>query len=196
MIKKNRLSVKKQWKEALKYIHECREQIYVIIVLFFVSSILGFVFSEKLGFIEIYLRGIFLKVEGLNGIELTLFILQNNVQSAFFSMIFGFFFGLSAILNTVGNGVVLGYVSSLVVREGSILDLWRLLPHGIFELLGVFISLGAGLRLGGFLFAKRGKRIKELKRRFYNSFNVFLFLVLPLLIFAAVIEGILISFFG
>ena len=193
---KNKLSLNKQLKEALKYIYECREQIYVIIALFFVSSILGFIFSEKLGFIEMYLREILLKVEGLDGFELTFFILQNNVQSAFFSMIFGVFLGLSAIFNTIGNGVVLGYVSSLVVREGSVVDLWRLLPHGVFELLGVFISLGLGLKLAGFAFVRYGRKLKELKRRFYNSINVFLFVVLPLLILAAIIEGVLIAFFG
>jgi len=30
--------------------------------------------------------------------------------------------------------------------------LWRLVPHGIFELPAVFISLGLGIKLGTFIF--------------------------------------------
>ena len=33
-------------------------------------------------------------------------------------------------------------------------DLFRLLPHGIFELPAIFISLGLGLRFGMFIFQK------------------------------------------
>jgi len=193
MIRKNKLSLKNQWKEAKRYIVECNEQIYVIITLFFVSSVLGFVFSDYLIFIEDLLREIIYQVEGLSGVELIVFILQNNVQSAFFGMLFGVFFGVFSLINSVGNGIVLGYVSSLVVSESGVLSLWALLPHGIFELSAIFISLGMGLNLGGSLFLKKGKKMKELKRRFYESINVFLIVVLPLLILAAVIEGILIA---
>jgi stage II sporulation protein M len=193
MARKNKLSLKKQLNEAKKYVKESREQIYVIIALFFVSAVLGYVFSERLGFIEELLRQIISQIEGLNGVEITAFILQNNIKSAFFGMLFGFFFGIFPIFNAVGNGLVLGYVSNLVVAEAGFLSLWALIPHGIFELAGVFIALGMGLKLGGFLFVKKGKRFGELKRRLYEGFNAFLLIVIPLLVIAAIIEGILIA---
>ena len=57
----------------------------------------------------------------------------------------------------------------------------------------VFISLGLGLKLGMFIFSK--KPGLELRKRFFESLNVFLFIVVPLLIIAAIIEGILIFIF-
>lgn len=190
---KKGLSFKKQFDEAKSYVSECKVQIYSILVIFFVSAFFGFLFSDKLGFIKELLREILSRVEGLNSVELIFFILQNNVQSAFFGMFFGVFLGIFPLFNAIGNGVVLGYVSSLVISEGSVLDLWRLLPHGILELAGVFISLGMGLKLGGFVFAKSGERINVLKERIYKGANAFLLVVLPMLILAAIIEGILIA---
>jgi len=72
--------------------------------------------------------------------------------------------------------------------------LWRILPHGIFELPAVFIALGMGLKFGGFIFQK--EKIKSLREYFWNSLRVFLFVVLPLLIIAGIIEGTLIFFSG
>ena len=108
----------------------------------------------------------------------------------------GVFFGIYPIIGIIGNGVVLGYVFSLVIAEEGIVSLWKILPHGIFELPAIFIALGLGLKLGGFVFADKGKKFKELKKRFYQSVNAFLMVILPLLVLAAIIEGILIVLLG
>jgi stage II sporulation protein M len=81
-----------------------------------------------------------------------------------------------------------------VVYEEGILVLWRLLPHGIFELPALFLSAGLGLRLGTFIFRKN--KLKSLKNYLFESLRVFLFIIFPFLLIAAIIEGILISFFG
>ena len=78
------------------------------------------------------------------------------------------------------------------VEKAGFFEMWRLLPHGIFELPAVFISLGLGIRLGTTLFNRNVKNIdKEIFRRLRNSFKVFIFIVLPLLVVAAIIEGVL-----
>ena len=118
------------------------------------------------------------------------FILQNNVQSALFSLIAGIFLGIPPLLSAVTNGVVIGYVLSKTYEIGGLAIWWRLLPHGIFELPAVFIALGMGMKLGAALF----KNKKEIKDKLYQSINVFLMIILPLLITAAIIEGLLISF--
>ncbi len=195
-MKEKGLSLRKQWNEAWNYIGKSKNQIYFIILLFFVSSWVGYVISSYLGFLDEFLRELVLQVENLNVFELIFFIMQNNAKTAFFGVLFGVFLGIVPIVTAVGNGIVLGYVASKVVAEVGVLGLWRILPHGIFELAGVFISLGLGMKLAGFLFAKPGKRLKVLKERFYQSMNAFLLVVLPLLILAAIIEGVLIAFFG
>ena len=92
------------------------------------------------------------------------------------------------------NGYVLGFVAYLVVNSDGILVLWRLFPHGIFELPAIFISLGLGLKVGTFIFQK--KKFESLKKYSLNSLRVFLFIVLPLLIIASIIEGSLIYLSG
>jgi stage II sporulation protein M len=96
------------------------------------------------------------------------------------------------------NGYVLGYISKITVQSSSILDLWRLFPHGIFELPAVLISLGLGLKLGFSVI--NNLEIFKNKKDYWNSLikeiklcvKTFIFIVLILLVFAAIIEGILI----
>jgi len=58
----------------------------------------------------------------------------------------------------------------------------------------LFISLGLGLRIGTFIFEK--DKIKTLKIYLIKSIKVFFFVIIPLLVIAAVIEGSLISLMG
>ncbi|MEI6731787.1 MAG: stage II sporulation protein M, partial [archaeon] len=67
---------------------------------------------------------------------------------------------------------------------------WKIVPHGIFELPAIFVSLGLGIKLGAFVFGPERK--KEFVRRALASLKVFVYVVLPLLIIAAIIEGMLI----
>ena len=92
------------------------------------------------------------------------------------------------------NGYLVGFVASMAVGSGGVIVLWRILPHGIFELPAVFISLGLGLKFGTFIFQK--KILESFRRFLWNSLRVFLLIVLPLLIIAAIIEGCLIFIAG
>jgi len=121
------------------------------------------------------------------------FIFQNNVSSAFIAMVFGVFLGLMPVINALVNGAILGYVLALASAEAGYGVIFNLLPHGIFELPAIFISLGLGARWGMFVFSGKGNRKKEFSKRFYGSMKVFFTIVLPLLIIAAIIEGILIA---
>jgi stage II sporulation protein M len=126
----------------------------------------------------------------MNFIELFWFIFSNNIKVTFIGLISGIFFGILPLLTSIANGYLLGFVSSLVIIEENFLSLWRILPHGIFELPAVFISLGLGLKLGMFIFQK--KKIKYLKKNLYNSLKVFFLIILPLLLVAAIIESLFI----
>src|SRR3989344_1115423 len=176
--------------KAWSYISESRSFIYSISIVFVFSIFLGFVFADKLTNIEEILNEILMKIQGLDGIGLIFFILQNNLQESIYALIFGAVFGIFPILNALSNGVVLGYVLNKVYLGSGIVDFWRILPHGIFEIPAVLISMGLGVKLGFFIFSRNKK--EELKRRFFESIRVFLFVVVPLLIVAAIIEGILI----
>ncbi len=185
------LDFREQFREAIDYIKESMRYVYFVIAVFFGFALIGFLYSEEFWFIEILLRDIIAQTEGLGGTDLTFFIMQNNLKSAFFGLVFGVFLGIFPFFSAASNGLVLGYVSSIVVIESSFFELWRLLPHGIFELAAVFVSLGMGVRLGFGFFSINGRDL--FRERFVKSINVFLFFVVPLLIAAAVIEGVLIA---
>jgi stage II sporulation protein M len=119
------------------------------------------------------------------------FIFFNNLKSSFFGMSFGILFGIFPILVTIFNGYLLGFVSAFSVAGGGVLSLWKLLPHGIFELPAIFLSLGLGLRLGTLVFQKNKQ--KFLKENILRSLKIFLLIVIPLLIIAAIIEASLVA---
>jgi len=164
----NKLNLKTQFKEALSYLKESSKYIYFAVLIFVISAIFGFANSNQLSFIDKFLKEIISQTLNLGPIELIFFILQNNLQSALISLAGG------------------------IYSAAGLLVLWRLIPHGIFELPAIFISLGLGIKMGFSFFSKN--KSEEFKKRFFNSANVFLMIVIPLLIIAAIIEGLLIVF--
>lgn len=184
---------RKNYSECWKYLRETKKFIWIIVILFFVSALAGFlipiseILKEK---ILDYIVGILEKTQGMSSVELVLFILFNNLKSSFFGMLFGFFLGLFPVIAALLNGYLVGYVSSMAVSSRGFTSLFNLLPHGIFELPAIFISLGLGLKFGTFLFEKN--REESFKNFLVNSIRVFVFVVVPLLVIAAIIEGILI----
>ncbi len=261
----SKLNIKKQFKEALIYLKKSLNYIYLAILLFIASGIFGFLNAKNLTFIDKILKEIISKTLNLNPLELIFFILQNNLQSAFVSLAGGILLGIGPILFAISNGTIIGYVMSRSYQAAGIGVLWRLLPHGIFELPAIFISIGLGIKIGfsiidsyftyfwrknktliflpiiaiaffsitnviyhqdnltsinnmlpknltyilffiftivfifimfmlfAFIFEKQWGQelLKTLK--FYDSANAFLMIVVPLLIIAAIIEGLLIA---
>jgi len=193
MKKPKKFSIINLYSESWKYIQSCKTQIYWIISLFFVFAIIGFLIpmpKEAMNLILEYIKQILAQTEGMSTSQLISFIFLNNLQASFIGLAFGIFFGVIPLFLIIMNGYILGFVSFLTVDKGSVLSLLSLFPHGIFELPAVFISLGMGLKLGTFLFQKNKRKFFE--KNFSNSLRVFIFVIIPLLAIAAVIEGSLI----
>lgn len=84
------------------------------------------------------------------------------------------------------NGGLLGWFAQ---EEGLIVFL-AISPHGIFEIPAFLLSVAIGLRLGREVLKKKSER--DLKKELVDGLRVFLILILPLLIIAALIESALI----
>ncbi len=184
---------KRNYIESWDYIKESKRFIYAVFFIFLFFGVLGFFFPAPNGVIEQILKFIeelLIKTEGMNQFELTNFILLNNLKSSFLSMIFGILLGIFPLISIIANGYILGFVSAMSVKTGGVVVLWKLVPHGIFELPAIFISMGLGLKMGTFVLQKN--KIESLKRYLWKSLMVFLFVILPLLVLAAIIEGSLI----
>jgi stage II sporulation protein M len=194
-VKKKRGFFKEIYNDIWNYLQELKIFILIILLLFFIFVLIGFAVPAPDILQEMilnYIHKIIEQTQGLSFFELVSFIFLNNTKSAFLGMVFGIFFGIFPVIVTLVNGYFLGYVSYLSVKAGGIISLISLLPHGIFELPAIFISLGMGLKLGGVAFSKNPK--KSFKLFFINSIKVFVFLIIPLLIIAAIIESFLIFF--
>ncbi|MEK6914940.1 MAG: stage II sporulation protein M [Nanoarchaeota archaeon] len=182
------------FRSSLFYIYAQRAYIYSIVAVFLFGSVLGFVYSGELGFLDKTLAEIFEKTKDLGFLEMVWFIFSNNIASAITSFVLGALLGIFPIFNAVFNGILLGYVYSKAVPIAGYFVIWRVLPHGIFELPAIFIALGLGVHLGASFFGK--EKIKTLSKRFRLSFKAFLTVVLPLLVIAAIIESLLVVFAG
>lgn len=193
---KNKFSLKKEYQKSWNYIKESKKFILIVVWIFLISSLIGFFIqapefiSEK---ILNFVKEILLKTEDMSQNQLISFIFLNNVQSSFFSMMFGIFLGIFPVVSAIMNGYLLGFVANFAIQENGILSLWRIFPHGIFELPAVFISFALGLRLGVSVFSR--KKFKKFNEQFISSLKAFILIIIPLLIIAAIIEGTLI-FFG
>lgn len=185
------------WTESWAYLKETRNYIYFSIGLFLAGMVIGLWFS---GFFAKYfdelIRKVIEETSGMSIRELIFFIFQNNVASAFSALMLGILIGIVPIFSILLNGTLLGYVFSKAVAVEGISTLWRIVPHGIFELPAIFIAVGIGIRFGMFWFVKKGNRAEEFRKRFWGGIKVFLTIILPLLVIAAIIEGVLIGFGG
>ncbi len=187
--KKEQFSFKKEYWHCWGFLKDSRHYIYIILLLFLIFGALGFFFEglidqmfkalfnmnlneQILG----YLEKLLLETQGMNQRELIGFIFLNNFQSSLTGFLFGAIYGIFPLFATIINGYLLGFVGILSVKQEGILVLWRILPHGIFELPAVFISLALGLRFGDDLLRKSrdfGKSFLYLLFVFAASFLVF-----------------------
>ncbi|MEK6820099.1 MAG: stage II sporulation protein M [Nanoarchaeota archaeon] len=193
--KKRQQQEKGSYGKCWEYLKESRIYFLIVVLLFLASFIVGCAFPVFFNeAIEEFMRNVLSETETMNFLQLFLFILQNNLSTAFTGMVFGLVLGVFPILISLLNGYVLGYVSGEVVMIAGLSSLLRLLPHGIFELPALIISLGLGIKLGSFIFVKNKKR--QLVHDLKNSFRIFLLVIIPLLFVAALIEAGLIMMLG
>ncbi|MEK6844564.1 MAG: stage II sporulation protein M [Nanoarchaeota archaeon] len=135
-------------KKQRNYLRESGKSIKLVITIFVASILTGLLLANYLSaFINPLLKDLIDQTTDLSTLELIMFIFFNNVSTSLIGLALGLFLGIFPIIVAVTNGVILGYVLERTAQI-SILEFWRLLPHGIFELPAVFISLGMGLKLG------------------------------------------------
>jgi stage II sporulation protein M len=190
--------------EALSYTKLNRKYIYFAAYIFIFFIILGLVLPTP-DFIQVQIQNMIKelaeKTANLNIFELILFIFKNNFSVAFIGLFLGLIFCFVPILLAVSNGYVLGYVVKVVIFKlgisAGIISLWKLLPHGIFEIPAILISLGLGIKLGVvFIKSLNEGSFKKFLSDFLYLLKVFICVIFPLLLIAAIIEGSLIHLLG
>ena len=147
---------------GMGYMKKIKIYFFISIVLILLGSLAAYfgvvgIFSPNLektidNYIAKSVAEIIKQTEGLSPLDLTFFIMNNNIKTAFFGVVSGIYLAVFPIIIVIFNGYVLGFVAEKAVNSPvnteGILVLWRLLPHGIFELPAILISIGLGIKLG------------------------------------------------
>lgn len=118
-------------------------------------------------------------------------LMVNNIRVAVLAFALGLTFGLGTTYVLFVNGALLGVIAA-AVPPAWMAHVWSLIaPHGVPELLAIFIAGGAGYELAWCLISPGDeRRIDSLSRRGRSAVMLFM-LVLPLLVAAGLIEGLL-----
>jgi stage II sporulation protein M len=181
----------RNYSKCYQFLRESSNFVIISLGIFCAFIILGFAFPIFFqDSIFAWIEKLMLELEGLGTLETIWFIFFNNIKASFFVIVLGVLIGIFPIITAIVNGYLLGFVARNVVESNGILVLWRLLPHGIFELPAIILSMGLGLKLGMNLFSKKGR--EKFRKDFVEALRFFVFVILPLLIIAGIIEGILI----
>ena len=139
------------YRDLFSYLSLVSYFIYTIFFVFLFAILIGFFvpvpeqINER---IFDMITEMFSKAEGKGFFGMFVFIFLNNLIAGFFGMFFGIASGFLSLFYSFFNGYIVGFVSFFVVEKVGFFYLWRLFPHGIFELPEIFISLGLGLNLG------------------------------------------------
>lgn len=132
-------------------------------------------------------------LENLKGLSLSKAIFLNNLRACVLTVLMGFIpFVYLVFMVLFPNASLMGAVFSVAkIEKLGKMILFGILPHGIFELPALFISMALSVYLCTFITKKIFK--KEDKKFMYalkEVFLTFLIIVLPLLILAGIIEGV------
>jgi stage II sporulation protein M len=181
-----------RWAKSQRATPKLTEYLAVSVFLFVVSSTLGFYvglvnpwLSEQL--IEALRSSVEPTQEALMLLAL---ILLNNASKCLGAIMLGLLFGLAPLIFDVVNGFILGLlaVASAKVEAAPFSFLVKLAPHGALEVPAMLFSVAVGLREGVAMIKKlRGEEV-SLKEEAKQGLKLFVRLVLPLLLSAAVIE--------
>ncbi len=156
---------------GLRYMKKIKIFFFIAVILILLTFAVGYfglvgLFSTSLSkniddYVTQSVAEIIEQTENLSSIELTLFIIDNNIKTAFFGIVSGIYLAVSPIIVVIFNGYILGFVAERAVNSPTnsegIFVLWRLFPHGIFELPAILISIGLGIKLGLYPFYLREK---------------------------------------
>ncbi len=183
---------KNNFRSSLSEINRVRNYVFGVIGLFVLSALIGYFFEISFvsEVISKMISELLEKTKDLGYFEMFWFIFLNNSNVGFFSILLGIFIGIFPLITSVFNGYIIGYVVNKAAQVSGFSTILKLAPHGIFELPAIFISIGLGIRLGFDLF--RAKPYERFNQNIINSLRIFVFIIVPLLFVAAIIETILI----
>jgi stage II sporulation protein M len=127
---------------------------------------------------------------GLPKLQLAIAIFLNNSVKTLVVILFGPLLGIAPVLFLILNGAILGAVMPVAAASKGVWSaLMTVLPHGVLELPAILLGTSVGLRLGAHAWRHlAGKADKSLLSELGDGLRIYLGVIVPLLLLAAVVE--------
>ncbi len=127
---------------------------------------------------------------GMSRLQLFIAIFLNNSVKTLLAILLGPLLGIVPVVFLLINGAILGAVIPMAVAS---MGLWSsvmtVIPHGIFELPAIFLGTSVGIQLGLHPFLRlAGKTDSSLLSEFPKGMRLYVRIIVPLLLLAALIE--------
>lgn len=187
---KEKDNLKKSYASCKKFLIESKSYILFSIYLFTFAVIFGIFYNAPQDIAQKlleYLQQIVGQFAGLNLPQTINYIFWNNLSVCMIIIFSSVFLCIFPFVLALSNGFILGFVVKHAVSLNGLAVVWRLFPHGVFELPAIIISLGLGFKLGIEIFTKR-----QIKNNLKEIFRIIALIIIPLLFIAAIIEGSLV----
>jgi stage II sporulation protein M len=180
--------IKKHYIESFEALREAGNTIPVALVLFLVGIIAGFTHPSWAEGNLALLKEIAKQLYGKSTYAIIGTIFLRNSLSAVFSVVLGPLLGIVPVLGALVNGLMVGLTFTCISETNKIKALLQLFPHGLFELPAMFMAWGIGIWQGIWFFQKNVQHTFRERRN--NALRILFFIIIPLLLIAATIEGI------
>ncbi|GGG07367.1 stage II sporulation protein M [Paenibacillus abyssi] len=191
------------WKAIIGHFKDMRAYFAFATILFFAGMVVGGTNQQLEMFMNSQLEGLIqLAQTAQNSSNPTLFmfvlIFLNNAVKSILIMYLGVLFGVIPIFFILVNGMLLGYLFTVINQQGG--DLFTLivkgiLPHGIIEIPAIIVACAYGIRFGMLTLQGAGNLVRK-KPGFGTVYEQFLIRTVPVMVIlvisllvAAVVES-------
>lgn len=166
------------------------------VVLYALTTLLGFEVAQGPGGDEATARAvqglaeILAPLAGLEPPAMMAFIFLNNAVKSLAVILLGFSLGIVPFIFLVLNGVITGVVLNAVASEaGPGAAIALIAPHGIIEVPAILLASALGFRVAEAVIWRIAGRPASPSREFKAGLSLYVKVVLPSLLVAAVIEA-------
>ena len=181
------LDLKNWYIESINTICDAKKFILFSFVVYALGIILGYSYLNDFQVIRDAYIKLYEKFHDRSYLIFVSKIFIHNAAVAYISMRLGILFGLFPAISGMASGISIDWLFANAKSLHWAKLLYILAPHGLFEMPAMFIAWGIGFWRCKMLFVPNYEKVaKENVRKIHK---IFITLILPLLILAAVIEG-------
>lgn len=179
-----------------RYVKSIQPYLILSMILFLLSLFMGYAYGvfidQNISSLLDEMGGLFDFIHQASAAQMFLIIFFNNTLKGLMVIMLGIGLGLVPVIFIVFNGFLVGMAVYFGAQtRGMTYVAMAILPHGVLEVPVILLSTAMGLRLGRMAIRGiQGDKV-DLRAELTGAFKMFVYVVLPLLLLAAIIEAYL-----